>query len=644
LADIIQLLPDNIANQIAAGEVIQRPASAVKELLENAVDAGATEIKLIIQDAGKQLVQVIDNGKGMSETDARMCFERHATSKIRNIDDLFHIRTMGFRGEALASIAAVAQVELKSKRAEDETGTCIEIENSVVKKQEPIAATVGTSIAMKNLFFNVPARRNFLKSNAAEMRHIVDEFMRVALSFPNIFFSLTGGGQEIFHLEKGSLKQRIVQVMGQHYNARLVTVQETTDYLNIYGFVGKPDTAKKTRGDQYFFVNNRFIRSAYLNHAVMSAFKDMIPADSFPLYALFIDLDPAQLDINVHPTKQEIKFEDEKIVYAFVQAAVKHALAQFSITPTLEFDLDPGIQKLDAINKPFTEEKQDAALSSSLYKNFSQKNQAHFIQPTDKSDLKHWKDFFESGNSGQYTPVSNRISGQPATGNDEKEEKFESLLDQLKKQDDGAGTAIPIQPLNPFAKQLVDDNALLFQLHYSYIVAPTARGFMLIHQQLAHERILYERFAAATNGKNIAAQRSLFPVTLQLSASDAVLLQELTTDLNQLGYLIEPFGANAFVIQGTPADVSAGNEKLAIESLLEQFKHFSSDLKFSRREKLIRSLAWQQAIKPGTSLTLEEMRMLTTDLFKCAQPNVTASGNPTFIEFKKDYLEQLFKR
>ena len=644
MADIIQLLPDNIANQIAAGEVIQRPASAVKELLENAVDAGATEIKLIIQDAGKALVQVIDNGKGMSETDARMCFERHATSKIRNIDDLFHIRTMGFRGEALASIAAVAQVELKSKRAEDETGTCIEIENSVVKKQEPIAATVGTSIAMKNLFFNVPARRNFLKSNAAEMRHIVDEFMRVALSFPGIFFSLTGGGQEIFHLEKGSLKQRIVQVMGQHYNARLVTVQETTDYLNIYGFVGKPDTAKKTRGDQYFFVNNRFIRSAYLNHAVMSAFKEMIPADSFPLYALFIDLDPAQLDINVHPTKQEIKFEDEKIVYAFVQAAVKHALAQFSITPTLEFDLDPGIQKLDAINKPFTEEKQDAALSSSLYKNFTQKNQAHFIQPTDKSELKHWKDFFESGNSGQYTPVSNRISGQPATGNDHKEEKFESLLDQLKKQDAGTGAAIPAHNFSSFTKQLVDENALLFQLHNTFIVAPTTRGFMLIHQQLAHERILYERFVAAANGKNIAAQRSLFPVTLQLSASDAVLLQELITDLEQLGYLIEPFGSNAFVIQGTPADVSAGNEKLAIESLLEQFKHFSSDLKFSRREKLVRSLAWQQAIKPGTSLTLEEMRVLTIDLFKCAQPNVTASGNPTYIEFKKDYLEQLFKR
>src|SRR5438105_2279886 len=457
--DKILLLPDNIANQIAAGEVIQRPASAVKELLENAVDAGATEIKLILQDAGKSLIQVIDNGSGMTETDARMCFERHATSKIQTIDDLFHIRTMGFRGEALASIAAVAQVELKTKRAEDETGTCIEIENSMVKKQEPVAAATGTSIAMKNLFFNVPARRNFLKSNAAEMRHIVDEFIRVALSFPAVFFSLTNNNQQVFHLEKGSLKQRIVQVLGQQYNARLVTVQEKTDYLNIYGFVGKPDTAKKTRGDQYFFVNNRFIRSAYLNHAVMSAFQEMIPADSFPLYVLFIDLNPEQIDINVHPTKQEIKFEDEKIVYAFVQAAVKHALAQFSVTPTLEFDLDPSIQQLDAVNKPFTEDQQAAATSSSLFKNFTQKNQAHFIQPTDKSELKHWRDFYE----------------QP--GNGQKEEKFESLLDQLKKQEPVTESPLTIHH-SPLTYSLVpDENAPLAQLHNTYIIAPTPRGF-----------------------------------------------------------------------------------------------------------------------------------------------------------------------
>ena len=396
LPDIIQLLPDNIANQIAAGEVIQRPGSAVKELLENAVDAGATEIRLFIQDAGKALIQVVDNGKGMSETDARIAFERHATSKIRNIDDLFHIKTMGFRGEALASIAAVAQVELRTRRAEDEMGTGVEIENSRVIRQEPVAMTPGTSIAMKNLFFNVPARRNFLKSNPAEMRHIVDEFTRVALAFPSVFFSLSANGQEQMHLEKGSLKQRVVQILGNSYASKLVSVQENTDYLNIYGFVGKPDTAKKTRGDQFFFVNNRFIRSAYLNHAIMSAFQDMIPRDAYPLYTLFIDLDPQQVDVNVHPTKQEIKFEDEKIVYAFVQAAVKHALAQFSITPTLDFDLDPNIQRLDAISKPVSDEKKAEVTSSSLYQTFTQKNQAHFIEPTNKSELRHWKDFYEA--------------------------------------------------------------------------------------------------------------------------------------------------------------------------------------------------------------------------------------------------------
>lgn len=663
MPDIIQLLPDNIANQIAAGEVIQRPASAVKELLENAVDAGATEIRLLIQDAGKQLIQVIDNGKGMSETDARMCFERHATSKIHQIDDLFRIRTMGFRGEALASIAAVAQVELKTKRAEDTTGTYIEVENSLVTRQEPIAANTGTSIAMKNLFFNIPARRNFLKSNAAETRHIVDEFIRVALSFPEIFFSLSSNGQEMFHLEKGTLKQRIVQVLGNQYNAKLVNVQEKTDYLNIYGFVGKPETSKKTRGDQYFFVNNRFIRSPYLNHAVMSAYQEMIAADSFPLYVLFIDLDPAQVDINVHPTKQEIKFEDEKIVYAFVQAAVKHALAQFSVTPTLEFDLDPNIQQLDAINKPFTEDQKEAASSSALFKNFSERHQAHFIQPTNKSELKHWKDFYEGEGS---RPSS--IGGSPTGFSDQQSamtqggKKFESLLDQLRKDEGGSSTigsfpGTPVgqggmpsygsnfsMPSQARMEMTIHEHAPLTQLHQLYIIVPTNRGFILVHQQLAHERVLYERFVQAAVDKPMATQRSLFPVTLQLSTQDAVLMNELMGDLNQLGYLIEPFGNQAFVIQGTPADLEQGNEKMIIENLLEQYKHFSSDLKFSKREKLIRSLAWQQAIKPGTALTEKEMRSLIDDLFKCKQSNVTAGGNPTYIEFKRDYLETLFKR
>jgi DNA mismatch repair protein MutL len=619
LPDIIHLLPDNIANQIAAGEVIQRPASAVKELLENAVDSGADDIRLFVQDAGKALIQVIDNGKGMSETDARMAFERHATSKIRNIDDLFHIRTMGFRGEALASIAAVAQVELRTRRPEDETGTSIEIENSRVTRQEPVAAPAGTSIAMKNLFFNVPARRNFLKSNPAEMRHIVDEFTRVTLAFPSIFFSLTSNGQMLMHLEKGSLKQRIVQILGNSHASKLVSVQENTDYLNIYGFVGKPETAKKTRGDQYLFVNNRFIRSAYLNHAVMNAYKEMIPAESFPLYVLFIDLDPTQIDVNVHPTKQEIKFEDEKIVYAFVQAAVKHSLAQFSITPTLDFDLDPSIQRLDAVSKPVSEEKVAAVASSSLYKTFTQKNQAHFIEPTNKSELRHWKDFYE-GPAG--TDGGDSGSGaNPGSGVTSPEQR--------------SASPARIQPI---------ENAPLQQLLNTYIVTPTNRSFILVHQQAAHERILYERYAAAAAGRHIPSQKSLFPVTLTLSAPDAILLSELLPDLQPLGYTIEPFGKDSFIIQGTPGDTGQGDEKSALENLLEQYKHFTSEIRFSRREKLIRTLARQYAIRPGAILDEKEMRMLVDSLFACTQHNVTPGGDPTYIEFKKDYVEKLFGR
>jgi DNA mismatch repair protein MutL len=627
LPDIIQLLPDNIANQIAAGEVIQRPASAVKELLENAVDAGATEIKLIINDAGKNLIQVIDNGKGMSETDARMAFERHATSKISNIEDLFRIKTMGFRGEALASIAAVAQVELKTKRVEDETGVFIEIENSQVIKQEPIAAANGTSIAMKNLFFNVPARRNFLKSNAAELRHVVDEFVRVAMAFPELFFSLTSNGQQVFYLERGTLKQRIVQILGSNYGAKLVSVQEHTDYLNIYGFVGKPEIAKKTRGDQYFFVNNRFIKSAYLNHAVNSAFAEMIAKDSFPMYTLFIDLDPAQVDINVHPTKQEIKFEDEKIVYAFVQSAVKHALAQFSVTPTLDFELDNTIQQLDAVSKPFTDEKKSNASSSSLYSTFTKKNQSHFIES--KSELKHWKDFYEPVKKEEMSNEQGATQNlQQATSNSESGMA------------NGDSAQQPLHDLNNANVSL--DN--ITQLHNSFILVQTLRGYYLIHQQNAHERILYEQFIKATAGKPIATQQSLFPTTIQLSAADAIILQELLPDLLNLGYLLEPFGNNAFIIQGSPADVLDGNEKVAIEKMLEQYKHFSIDLKFTKREKLLRSMALQQSIKAGISLTQKEIKNLVADLFVCSTPNIKPNGKPTYLEFKKDELDKMFGR
>jgi DNA mismatch repair protein MutL len=565
----------------------------------------------------------VDNGSGMSETDARMAFERHATSKIRNIDDLFHIRTMGFRGEALASIAAVAQVELRTRRAEDEVGTCIEIENSMVKKQSPVASPVGTSISMKNLFFNVPARRNFLKSNTAEMRHVVDEFIRVAMAFPAVFFSLTSNGQGLFHLEGGSLKQRILQILGSSYNAKLVPVKEDTDYLNIYGFVGKPETAKKTRGDQYFFVNNRFIRSAYLNHAVMGAYQDMIGSDTFPAYVLFIDLDPTQVDVNVHPTKQEIKFEDEKIVYAFVQAAVKHALAQFSITPTLDFELDASIQSLESVQKPFTEDKQVATKAGSIFQTFTEANQAHRVINSEiKGEVNGDWSMLDTGASAGFVSLTRQLME----------------LDEKLSAPPQAETAQLTIHHSPFTYTNFS------QVFNTYILACTADKFFMIHQQAAHERVLYEALSAAMEGKAVATQRSLFPSTIELAPADAVLLTELLPDLQQLGYNIEPFGRAAFVIQGTPADVSTGNEKAALEKILEQYKHFNAELKLPKREMLLRTVAWQQSIKTGTSLTEKEMESLVNDLFQCRQPNASPSGRPTYVEFRREQLEKMFMR
>jgi DNA mismatch repair protein MutL len=616
--NLIQLLPEHLANQIAAGEVIQRPASAVKELLENAADAGATRIQLVVTDAGKALIQVIDNGRGMSETDARMAFERHATSKIRQIDDLFRINTMGFRGEALASIAAVAQVELKTRRPEDELGTHLEIENSKVVFQEPCGCPAGTQISMKNLFFSVPARRNFLKNNAVEMRHIIDEFIRVALAFPGIAFSLQSNGQEVFHLEPGNNRQRIIQLLGNAYQSKLVSVTEDTDYMTIRGYVGKPETARKTRGDQYFFVNNRFIKSAYLNHAVNTAFENLLPKDSFPTYILYIEVDPSQVDINVHPTKQEIKFEDEKIIYAFVQAAVKHALAQFSVAPSLDFSLNPDIQQLDAIQRPFTEDDKKTAGHSSLFQTFSKKNQAHFIEKTGESTLSHWKEMY-------------RPSEQMGTTDSSRPDTNASFWE--KGANTKAAQGIQLSPDVP-----------LVQLHQTYIIATTTDGFLLIHQQLAHERILYEKYSQAAHGRQMPTQKSLFPVLLNVGEADAALLSELLPDLSQIGYQIEKNEVGEFVIQGIPADVLSGNEKNAIELLLEQFKHFSSEVQFSKREKLIRCMARQQAIKAGRTLAGKEMAQLIEELFTCGSPNVSPSGAATYISFSGDYLTRMFGR
>lgn len=632
MTDIIKVLPDHIANQIAAGEVIQRPASAVKELLENAVDAGADEIKLIVNDAGKSLVQVIDNGKGMSLTDARMAFERHATSKINSIEDLFNLKSMGFRGEALASIAAVAQVELKTRRAADELGTHILIENSKVILQEPSALPQGSSIAMKNVFFNVPARRHFLKSNTTELRNIIDEFTRVALAFPAIRFIAEHNGQQLFFLEKGSLKQRIIQLLGNNYQTKLVAVNEQTDYLTISGFVGKPDMARKNRGDQYFFVNNRFIKSAYLHHAVVGAFDDLIAKDSHPSYVLKIDLDPAEVDVNVHPTKQEIKFTDEKIVYAFVQAAVKHALAQFSIAPSLDFNLDAGIQQLDAVQRPLTGDDFSKALSSDLYQSFTQKNQAHAIGP---SRPPRYED-------QQEREIKQAIGGQ---------DKWMSELARLRADFDQPDEKNKYRELEHEA--LPTSHAMhmgwlpgfpLLQLHQSYIIAHTVQGYLIVHQKNAHERIIYERLQRSAHGAPMAVQQSLFPVYLELKPQDALLLQELLPDLHHFGYRIvaEPTAPNRFMVQGTPADVEQGNEQKVVEQMLEQLHHFQSEVRFSKREQLMRTLAWQQSIKNGTVLSEKEMQSLLEQLFACHTPNATPGGKPTYISYQLEQLTKAF--
>jgi DNA mismatch repair protein MutL len=440
------------------------------------------------------------------------------------------------------------------------------------------------------------------------MRHIIDEFIRVALAFPNIFFLLTSNGQQLFYLEAGSLKQRIVQLLGANYSAKLVSVKENTDYLDVHGFIGKPETAKKTRGDQFFFVNNRFIKSGYLHHALMNAYQDLIPSDSFPAYVLFIDLDPTQVDVNVHPTKQEIKFEDEKIVYAFVQAAVKHSLAQFSITPTLDFDLDASIQSLEAVQKPFTERDQSATRSSTIFQTFTEANQAHKIERDD------WT-----------------VSGNASSN-------FVSLTRQLMQLEE---TVVP-EPTQLTTHRSPQTFGTPTQLFNAYLLLPAADVFYLIHQQAAHERIIYERLEAATLGRPIATQQSLVPVSVELAPSDAVLLTELLPDLQKLGYTIEPFGKSTFVIQGTPADIVSGNEKNTLENLLEHYKHFSSELKLPRRELLLRTVAWQQSIKSGTVLSEKEMTQLVDDLFACRQPNATASGRSTYVEFIKNQLERMF--
>lgn len=609
MSDIIHLLPDSVANQIAAGEVIQRPASAVKELLENAIDAGASQIKLVLKDAGKALIQVIDNGKGMSETDARMCFERHATSKLRKAEDLFEIKTMGFRGEAMASIAAIAQVELKTKQAESSVGTLIEIEASELKKLEACSMSDGTQVSVKNLFYNIPARRNFLKSNSVEMRHIIDEFQRQALAHPEIFFSLHNDGTEMFHLPAANLKQRITAIFGNNYSERIVPVEESTDIIQINGFVGKPQFAKKTRGEQFFFVNKRFIKDPYLNHAVSNAFDELLNSDSYPLYVLYIEIDPKHIDVNVHPTKTEIKFDDEKLVYAIMRAAIKRSLGRYHVSPTIDFNTESSFSNL----KPFDPKSDEIRIPTiSVNPEFN---------PFEK-ERKH-------------SSWSNGINAIPrsTTG-------WEALYEIAKPEQQAQQMHLHAEMHDQNVGELKERSS--FQIHQRYIVSPIKNGILLIDQQAAHERVLYERFLEMLNNQAGAIQQCLFPQSVSMNAADFELTKMLLPDLKTLGFDVQEFGKNTFVIHGIPAEINSTNEEQLLLGLLETFKQQSAIYKFEQKEQLARSMAKQSAIKHGKTLSADEMNHLIDELFACELPQASLSNKSTFVRLNLEDLASYF--
>jgi DNA mismatch repair protein MutL len=608
MADVIQLLPDAVANQIAAGEVVQRPASVVKELLENGIDAGADQIKLIVKEAGKALIQVIDNGCGMSETDARLSFERHATSKIKTAEDLFAIRTMGFRGEALASIAAVAQVELKTRRQTDELGVRIVMEGSELKVQEACQTAPGTSISMRNLFYNTPARRNFLKSNAVEMRHIIEEFQRVAIAYPEIFFSLHHNQEEIFHLPASNLRQRLVGIFGPTYNKKLVPVHEETDALTISGFVGKPEFARKTRGEQLFFINKRFIKNAYLNHAVMNAFEDLLPDGSFPLYVICLDIDPAHIDVNVHPTKQEIKFDDERLVYNFLRVAVRHALGSHNITPSLDFEQENSLPDMSG-HYPNHTPRQDHHTGSTHNPNMSSD------QRRQQDNLRNWQQLYQG------------FSSDESTGHDDQQATL--IIDSAWDEDKPAANN------NPSAKEP-------FQVHQTYIISQIKSGVMLIDQQAAHERILYEQYLEILNRRTASSQHQLFPRTITLPPADSVLLKEMLPLINLLGFDIQELGQHVFVINGLPAELAGKkDELLLLESLLEQFRE-NTALQLDHTDNLARSMAKSTAVRRGTVMSTIEMQSLIDRLFACSTPYKSPSGRLCFITFELDELAKRF--
>ncbi len=590
MTDIIKLLPDSVANQIAAGEVIQRPASAVKELLENAVDAGATQIDVVIKDSGKTLIMIIDNGCGMSVTDARMSFERHATSKISHADDLFSIRTKGFRGEALASIAAIAQVELKTKRTGDEWGTMVTIEGSDVTGQEICSCPEGTIISVKNLFYNVPARRNFLKSPQVELRHIMDEFFRVCLIHPEIGFTLTHNDKEQYHLYQGNMKQRIVALFGNVYNERLLHVHQKTEIVSIEGYIGKPEFSRKTRGEQYFFVNKRYIRHPYLNHAIDNAFQELLPKDSFPTFFLNISIDPAEIDINIHPTKTEVNFRDTKLVYAMLHGAVRKSIGQHNLTPRIDFDTNPdtGIDfgEISRANRPVV------IPGISVNKEFNPFSINNPTQKTQNKQDEQWRVFYE--NDTEQTVPSD--TNQPT-----------------------------------IEHEIVSTTGKFIQINHSHIITRVRSGLLIIDQHLAHSRILYEKFLKQLTKVQPASQQELFPQNIQMNPGDADLLRELRKDLEKVGYVIEDLGQFTFVINGTPSGINQQDAAAQLEKILENYKTNKSDLHIDHKLNLATSMAATLSVKYGKTLQDEEMATLIDDLFACEVPETAPDGRKTLV-------------
>ena len=609
MADIIQLLPDHVANQIAAGEVVQRPASVVKELLENAIDAGATSVKLLVKNAGKTLIQVIDDGKGMSVTDARLSFERHATSKIKVADDLFNLHTKGFRGEALASIAAIAHVEMKTKQVSDELGTLLSVEGSVFTSQEVVATPNGSSVAVKNLFFNIPARRNFLKSDTVELRHIIDEFHRVVLAHPSISFSMYHNGSDLFNLLKGNFRQRIVSTFGGKTNEKLVPVDETTEVLTISGFVGKPEYSKKSRGEQFFFVNNRYIKSPYLNHAISAAFEGVLQPGKHPSYFLNLEVDPKSIDINIHPTKTEIKFDDEQTIYAILRAAVKHSLGQFSIAPVLDFDRDKNL------DTPYGfESGQTVHPKVEVDRTFNPFSNSHSSAP---SHSKPASDAWE----GLYVGLESKSNPDSFSQvNYESDEMTSSIFDDSTEQ----------------------KSHKTFQLHNKYIINTIKSGMLVIDQNRAHERILYEEFLRKTTVNEAVSQQLLFPLKLKFSKSDNTILKDLQLALETTGFVFSSFTDENIELTGVPVGVKESEVYIVFEQLIHDIEHEVPDVNFSVSDLLSKSLAKSLAIKNGKKLEREEQEHILNTLFSCKEPSISPSNKTVFTTLKVEELDKKF--